>query len=171
MEKGQWQIYTGDGKGKTTAAVGLAARASGYGKRICMIQFLKRGDTGEYRSLERLGVAIDVGERIEAPPWDPKYQDEWRAHTRGQFEKAKQAVLKNYDLVILDELMTSVQKGFISEADVIALAVSRSDTTELLMTGRGATPLLIESADLVTEMRPIKHYADKGLAAREGIEY
>lgn len=171
MEQSQWQIYTGDGKGKTTAAIGLATRAVGSGKRVCMIQFLKRGDTGEYRSLQRLGVDIDAGDRVEAPPWEPEAQEQWREHTLKQFQKGKQALHEGYDVVILDELMTTVMKGFVDEADVIELARGRNEATELVTTGRGATPALIDAADLATEMRMLKHYCDRGVYAREGIEY
>lgn len=171
MEKSQWQIYTGDGKGKTTAATGLVTRALGCGKRVMMMQFFKNGESGEIRALKKLGLEVDFGEKIEAPPWDQAHQDEWREHAKTQFEKAKAASKADYDLLVLDEIMIAVNKGFIDEDEVIDLAKNRNPKTELLTTGRGAGDRLKNEADLVTEMRMIKHYADSGIEAREGIEF
>ena len=179
LEKGLVQVYTGDGKGKTTAAFGLALRAAGQGNKVLIYQFLKPPtvDTGE-RSALRLGAA---GIRIEALdlPWDmstswadKKAVAQMQAAIRQVLEKmAAQAEKRLYDVLILDEIVFCLSKGLARLEDVKNLIHRKDPAVEIVLTGRGATEELMELADLVTEMRNVKHPLDKGMPARRGIEY
>lgn len=171
MEQGYVQIYTGNGKGKTTAALGLVFRALGRGLHVRMIQFLKKDGCGEHEAARRMGLTICTGEDVGAPPWSKDAQEAWRTHTRGQWQAAKEALASGADLVVLDELLGAVGKGFITVDEVLELIDSKPAGTELVITGRNAPRELIERADLVTSMEPIKHYMDNGVCAREGIEF
>jgi cob(I)alamin adenosyltransferase len=167
------QIYTGDGKGKTTAAFGLAIRALGRGLKVCFIQFIKGNKTGE-GSASFLKGAYDfefasygTGKFILSKPTEEDFTEAKRA-----FSHAKESVSsKKYDLVILDELAQAIELGLLKLEDVIDLLKKKPRNVELVITGRDADPKLIELADLVTEMKKIKHPFDKGLKAREGIEF
>jgi len=179
LEKGLVQLYTGDGKGKTTAAFGLALRAAGQGNKVLIYQFLKPPtlETGE-RSVLRLGAA---GIRIEAfdLPWDmstswadKKAVVQVQAAIRQVLEKmAETAEKRLYDVLILDEIVFCLSKGLVRLEDVKSLIRRKDPAVEIVLTGRGATEELMELADLVTEMRNVKHPLDKGLPARRGIEY
>jgi len=179
LEKGLVQIYTGDGKGKTTAAFGLALRAAGQGNNVLIYQFLKPPslDIGERFALELGAVRI----RTEAldTPWDmfKSFEDE-KAVARMQaaiseaLERIAQMVEKRfYDVLILDEIVFCLSKGLAKLEDVKNIIDRRDPAVEIVMTGRGATKELIGLADLVTEMKNIKHPFDKGLSARRGIEF
>jgi len=179
LEKGIVQIYTGNGKGKTTAAFGLALRAAGQGNKVLIYQFLKptARKTGERIALQ----AHDLGIRIEAVdiPWnmskswdDEKAVARMRAAVSEVLERiAEMAQNRIYDVLILDEIVFCVSKGLADLEDVRKLIEQRYPTVEIVLTGRGATAELMELADLVTEMRSIKHPFDAGLPARCGIEY
>lgn len=170
--KGCVQVYTGNGKGKTTAAIGLAVRAIGQNLRVEMIQFLKVSKCGEHQALRKLGLIIDSGSYIEQPPWQANAKDVWEAHTKIQWEKAmKLASNEKVDVLILDEILGALNKGFISSSELLELLDVRQTGIELILTGRDAPPDLITRADLVTSMEPIKHYMDQGICARAGIEY
>ena len=173
MKIGQFQIYTGKGKGKTTAALGLALRASGAGMRVYFCQFIKDQEYSEIRALKWLpNVTVEqfgTGKGILT------YREKERADVecaRAGYEKAKAALTSGaYDVVICDEINCALMCGLLTEADLLALADLRPDGTELIYTGRGATEALLQRADLATEMRLIKHYyQDKKLPARVGIE-
>ncbi len=179
LEKGLVQIYTGDGKGKTTAAFGLALRAAGQGNKVLIYQFLKPPslNIGE-RSALQLG---DVRIRTEAldTPWDmsKSFEDE-KAVARMQaaiseaLERiAQTAETRFYDVLILDEIVFCLSKGLAKLEDVKSLIDRKDPAVEIVLTGRGATEELIELADLVTEMKNIKHPFDSGLPARQGIEF
>ena len=179
LEKGLVQIYTGDGKGKTTAAFGLALRAAGQGNKVLIYQFLKPSslDIGERFALQLGAVRI----RTEAldTPWDmsKSFEDE-KAVARMQaaiseaLERIAQTAEKRfYDVLILDEIVFCLSEGLAKFDDVKDLIDKRDSAVEIILTGRGATTELIELADLVTEMKNIKHPFDKGLPARRGIEY
>jgi cob(I)alamin adenosyltransferase len=161
------QLYTGDGKGKTTAAVGLAVRAVGAGKRVAFFQFLKGRPTGEVASLERLGVVVDRewdGAWVVGAPTKEQVRS-----TQLLYHRLIKAVGGLYDLVVADEIVVAAALGLLGEEQVLRLCdVARC---ELVLTGRGATQAMIERADLVSEMRKIKHYFDAGVKAREGIEF
>lgn len=173
MKIGQFQIYTGSGKGKTTAALGLALRASGAGLRVYFCQFIKDREYSEIRALRLLpGVTVEqfgtgrgilVGREREAAD---------TACARRGCERLEAALTSGeYDVVIADEINCALMCGLLTEADLLRLAGLRPGGVELVYTGRGATEALTARADLVTDMRAVKHYySEKGLAAREGIE-
>lgn len=171
MEKGRLQVYTGDGKGKTTAALGLCVRALGRDLRVCVIQFLKQGGCGEHAALQRLGLTVDWGDANPTPPWTKGAEPSWRGHTRKQLTTAQKAAKQGFDLLVMDELLGALSREFVSKDDVCQLIESRMPQTELVITGRNAPDWLIEKADLVTEMREIKHYMHQGHDARAGIEF
>ena len=179
LKKGFVQIYTGDGKGKTTAAFGLALRAAGQGNKVLIYQFLKPPslDIGERFALQLGAVRI----RVEAldVPWDmSKSLDDEKAVKQMQaainetLERiAQTAEKKFYDLLILDELVFCLSKGLAKLEDIKNIIDKRDPAVEIVLTGRGATKELMALADLVTEMKNIKHPFDKGLPARRGIEF
>ena len=179
LEKGLVQIYTGDGKGKTTAAFGLALRAAGQGNKVLIYQFLKPPslDIGERFALQLGAVRI----RIEAldVPWDmaKSLEDEQtvaevQAAIRDVLEKIVETAEKRfYDVLILDEIIYCLSKNLSNLEDVRRIIDKRAPGVEIVLTGRGASKELIEMADLVTEMKNIKHPFDKGITARRGIEY
>ncbi len=173
LDKGLVQVYTGNGKGKTTAALGLALRAVGRELMVCVIQFMKGGGPyGEQMAAEKLApylTIIQTGRKGWARKGHPTCEDIEMARKALSF--ADEALSGNvYDLVILDEINNAVHYGLISVDDVLALIRRRPDTVELVLTGRNAHEKVIEAADLVTEMREIKHYFKKGVPARTGIE-
>ncbi|HEX3025939.1 MAG TPA: cob(I)yrinic acid a,c-diamide adenosyltransferase [Clostridia bacterium] len=164
-------IYTGDGKGKTTAAVGLALRASGAGKSIVMVQFLKGRDTSELGPLRRLGVRIvrsDVKKFI--PDMTGRELDECKTQQNHCFDEAEREA-EGCDLLILDEIMGAMSVGMIAPERVENLVRSRQGKTELVLTGRDAPEWLIGLADYVSDIRSVKHPYDRGVPARKGIEY
>ncbi len=179
LEKGLIQIYTGDGKGKTTAAFGLALRAAGQGNKVLIYQFLKPPslDIGERFALQLGAVRI----RVEAldVPWDmAKSFDDKKQVTQAKaaiskaLDRIAQTAEKRfYDCVILDEIVFCLSKGLAKLEDIKKVIDKRDPTVEIVLTGRGATKELMAMADLVTEMKNIKHPFDKGLSARRGIEF
>ena len=172
MERGLVQVYTGNGKGKTTAALGLALRAVGNGLKVLMVQFMKGTSSGELEAAQRLSpflTIIKAGRegfifKGEIDPVDLKLAEEG-------FLLAKKAIEdREYDIVILDEINMAVDFGLIPLSDLLQLVDSKPVTVELVLTGRNAKPELLEKADLVTEMVERKHYYAKGVPARKGIE-
>ena len=167
------QIYTGDGKGKTTAALGLALRAAGHGFKIIMIQFMKgKINYGELKSAENLpNFKIEQYGRPEfVNPENPDKED-IRLAKRG-FERAEEVTKgREFDIVILDEINVAVSFGLISVADVIELIKDTPKETELVLTGRYMPEEFVEYADLISEIREVKHHFQKGKEARKGIEY
>jgi len=179
MEKGYVHIYTGDGKGKTTAAFGLALRAAGHGSRVLIFQFLKPSslDLGERGALKKGIEGITV--RAMDEPWDmfesmgnaPALERVKKAIARALREIETAAHEKYYDVIILDEIVFCFARGLVTIDDIKRIITNREKGVEIILTGRGATPELIELADLVTEMKPIKHPFEKGVSARKGIEF
>jgi cob(I)alamin adenosyltransferase len=167
--RGLVQVYTGEGKGKTTAAFGLAMRAVGRGLRVKVIQLLKGRESGEVEAARRLGIEV---ERFGSPSWvdlaHPTPIDAARA--QAALGAAKEA-LSRVDLLILDEANVALSAGLWRLEEVTALLESRPPGVEVVLTGRGAPVELVAGADLVTEMLAIKHPYNEGLAAREGIEF
>lgn len=164
------QIYTGDGKGKTTAALGLTLRASGAGFRIYFGQFIKTGNTNEERALKTAfpNVAFEAygGGFVRGEP-----TEEHRKAAAQGFSRALHAIHSGmYGLVVLDELNVAVDLGLVKESDALALMRACPKAVELVLTGRGATQAMIDAADLVTQMQCVKHYHAQGVAARAGIE-
>jgi len=179
LEKGLVQIYTGHGKGKTTAAFGLALRAAGRGNKVLIYQFLKPPalEIGERLALQRetLGIrveAVDVAWDMSASAADEKTVAEMRIAISEVLARiAEMAQNRLYDVLILDEIVFCLSRGLARLQDVENIINRRYPTVEIVLTGRGATPELIELADLVTEMMSIKHPFDAGEPARPGIEY
>ena len=171
-ERGCVQVYTGDGKGKTTAAFGLALRAAGAGLRVFIAQFMKGRDCGELHTFEKLSdqIAIKQYGREGFIHGEPDEED-IRAAREGLEEAILAIQSGDYDLVILDEANVAVDFELFSIDDLLAAIDERPEHVELVITGRKAHPRLIERADLVTEMREVKHYYQDGLGARRGIEY
>ena len=165
------QIYTGDGKGKTTAALGLALRAAGAGLRVYFGQFIKNGDYSELTGLARFADCITVAQfglgrfvgREPAP-------EDREAAGQGLQEIRRALVSGTFDLVIGDEANVAASRGLIEEVDLLALIELRPPQVELVLTGRGASAAVLARADLVTEMHCVRHYYDQGVAARIGIE-
>jgi cob(I)alamin adenosyltransferase len=171
MDKGYVHILTGNGKGKTTAALGLAIRAAGAGLRVYFAQFIKRGEYSEIKALRRFSDHITVRQFGLGRFTDRKPAPEDIEAARSGLEQVKQVIAgNNHDLVILDEANVTVKLGLLTVQDLINLIVNKPYEMELVMTGRYASPRVIDLADIVTEMRPIKHYYLKGVAARVGIE-
>ncbi len=165
-------VYTGDGKGKTTASLGLLVRAVGAGLRVRVFQFLKCGAYSEIDALAERFPEVEITQLGSGKFINPKSipEDELRRAADG-FAKAREAVLSGaYDLVILDEANGAMSMGLLPVDDVLRLIRERPERTELVLTGRGAPEAVIGAADLCTEMRMVKHYYQKGVPARKGIE-
>ena len=170
MKQGYIQVYTGNGKGKTTAAVGLAMRAAGAGFRVCFCQFLKGRASSEHSALARFPESITVyrsGKKTFVI--EPTGSD--RLAVRRCFNKAATAIASNdYSVVVLDEIIAVVRLGLIDIQELLEVLRTRPVGVEIVCTGRDAPQELLELADLVTEMKEIKHYFTKGVNARTGIE-
>ena len=174
MEKGYIQIYTGDGKGKSTAALGLALRAAGAGLRSLLIQFMKRGfpyselnvigRSSEWMKVEQYGSDAHVLEKRQPT------EAEKAAVQRGLARVVEEYERREFDIVILDEICVAVHFGLIGEMDVLPLLEQKPENIELVLTGRYCPESWLERADLVTEMKEIKHYYNKGVLSRKGID-
>ncbi len=172
MKQGLIQVYTGNGKGKTTAALGLALRACGHGYKVAMVQFMKKNESyGEVQASKYLsGFSLFQFGRNVFVKRDPDKID---------IELAKEGLLfakelmqkKEYDILILDEINVALDFGLLTEEEVLELLDEKPPNMELILTGRYAKDSIVERADLVTEMKQIKHPYEKGIMAREGIEF
>lgn len=167
-------IFTGNGKGKSTASFGMAVRAAGHGQRILILQFMKAdASTGELVGLrDKLGIDIrQMGLGFVPKPDLPKYPAHKEAAQQG-FAVAVQAMQSgDYDLLILDEICGTVTAGLVSEQQLLEAVAASRDDLNIVLTGRNATVKMIEMADTVTEMVPLKHALEAGIPAREGIEF
>jgi len=167
-------IFTGNGKGKSTASFGMAVRAAGHGQRILILQFMKSdASTGELIGLRnKLGIDIrQMGLGFVPKPDHPKYPAHREAAQKA-FAVAVQAMQSgDYDLLILDEICGAVTAGLVSEQQVLEAVAVFCDDLNIVLTGRNATMKMIEMADTVTEMVPLKHALETGIPAREGIEF
>lgn len=177
---GQIHVYTGGGKGKSTAALGLAVRAAGSGKRVAIVYFDKGGSFyGERRVLKQLlrgKVDYHVTGKVRFNRTTRKFrfgvdEADKKEGARGLALAQKLARSGKYHLLILDEVNTSAALGIVSAQDVLAFMQAKPQPLELVMTGRNCPKELIKAADLVTEMKLVKHYFYKGVPARRGIEY
>jgi len=173
LEKGLVQVYTGNGKGKTSAAFGLALRAAGRELKVYIVQFIKGGfDYGELYVVDKIPnvtlKAFGRGKFVMAKPpeqADIKLAEEALRHANEIVRSGK------YDVVILDEINVALDLKLIDSKNVLELIKSKPEHVELVLTGRNAQPEIVELADLVTEMKEVKHPFAKGLPARKGIEH
>ncbi len=173
MNKGLLIVFTGDGKGKTTAALGMALRAFGHNLRVCIIQFVK-GDwqAGEKKALARFENLADVYTLGKGFIFSNNDLSAHREAAVQAWGLAREKIdSQNYSIVILDEITYALQFNFIDEKDVLSHLSHRSDGLHVVVTGRNASPALIEAADLVTEMAAVKHPLKKGVKAQAGIEF
>jgi cob(I)alamin adenosyltransferase len=169
--QGYVQVYTGNGKGKTTASLGLALRAAGAGMKVYIAQFLKKGDYSEIKALERFSDLITIeqfgrGKFIKGKP----SPEDMAAGLRGLEKIDAMLTAGRFQVIIMEEANVAVMCGLFPASRLLDLIDKKPDDMELVLTGRGATPEIIERADLVTEMREVKHYYHKGVQARVGIE-
>ncbi|HHT47483.1 MAG TPA: cob(I)yrinic acid a,c-diamide adenosyltransferase [Firmicutes bacterium] len=175
MNKGFVQVYTGDGKGKTTAALGLGLRAVGRGYNVIMFQFLKGFESGELKSVLCLKGKFKIIRLAETKKFffnlDQKEKEALKKKVGAELRQVYE-VMENHacDVLILDEIMAALHGGLLTVEEVCKLIESRPPGMELILTGRSAPDEILERADLVTEMRCVKHYIDQGVMARVGIE-
>jgi cob(I)alamin adenosyltransferase len=169
---GMTHVYTGNGKGKTTAALGLALRSAGQGRKVFIVQFMKgKTNYGELRSARKLGIVIkqfgrpDFVDKKNPDPLDFRGAQQALAFA-SQVMKAKRC-----DLLVLDELNVALDFKLVGLKQAMALIAEKPAAMELVITGRYAPPQIIRRADLVTEMKEVKHYFAQGVVARKGIEY
>jgi cob(I)alamin adenosyltransferase len=173
-EKGRILIFTGDGKGKTTAALGMALRAYGHDIPVAIIQFVKSDvKTGEFAAINRLsGVDLFVTGRGFVPPkTDPGFKEHRRAAEEGLRIATEAACSGRYGLVILDEVCFAVARKLIAEEFVLRLLKEAAPGVSIVLTGRGATEGLIAAADTVSDIRCVKHAFDAGWKATKGVEF
>lgn len=177
MEKGLIHVYTGDGKGKTTAAMGLALRAYGTGRKVCILQFLKTAPSGEVELIKRLDSGRIAVHRFETPHgffYDPDAPETkaLRGDTLAALDFVKTAFLQDdCRFYVLDEVICAYNLKLITREELCTVLECKPADCELVLTGRGAPDWLIARADYVTNMTLIKHPFDQGVGAREGIEF
>ncbi len=166
-------LYTGDGKGKTTAALGQALRAAGHGLRVCIIQFIKGPwETGESKALRAFAELIELHATGSGFTWQAKDMEEVRQTAMAGWRLARDKIMSDgFDLVVLEELTYLVAYGILAEKEIIDLLAARPPRLHVLITGRDASSGLIAAADLVTEMREIKHHYQSGIQASKGMEW
>ena len=172
MQRGLIQIYTGNGKGKTTAALGLAMRAFGAGLKVYLGQFIKKGSFSEIKALRLFHPAITArqygrGCFIRNKP----VSADILSAQNGLNALGRAMICGKYDLVIADEIFCALNAGLIKAEEILRLIDEKPLSVELVLTGRNAPQKIIKKADLVTEMRKIKHPFDKGISGRKGIEF
>ncbi|MBN9390290.1 MAG: cob(I)yrinic acid a,c-diamide adenosyltransferase [Chloroflexi bacterium] len=172
QQKGLVVVNTGNGKGKTTAALGVLFRAWGRGMRVCMLQFIKAttSNYGENKAAKRLGIEIiPMGDGFT---WLSENIEKDKATARACWELCKQKIMSgDYDIVILDEMTYTLSYGWLDVNEVISVLKERPEGMHVIITGRNALPELVEYADLVTEMTEIKHPYSKGIKAQKGLEF
>lgn len=165
-------LYCGDGKGKTTAAVGLAVRASGAGKRVIFTQFFKDGSSSEVEALKTLpGIRTIHAQTVKGfyRSMTPEQREQAREDYTALFRQV--AAGKDADLLVLDEIVSACNRGVVPETLVTDFLRSKPSGLEVVLTGRNPSPALMELADYITEMRKLRHPYDRGVAARRGIEF
>ena len=173
--KGRLIVFTGLGKGKTTAGLGLAVRAVGRGMKVLVIQFMKaRTDIGEYKAAERLAPELEWRVRGSGfiYPNDPPSLERAKVKARAALKEAAAELRGAWDLVVLDEALYAIQFGLFSAAELVAALRARKESVHVVVTGGSEAPAeILELADTATEMRKIKHAFDQGVQAQEGIEF
>lgn len=173
VEKGLLIVNSGPGKGKSTAAFGLALRALGHGWRIGVVQFIKGAwETGERKALEAFGDQVSWHTMGEGFTWETQDKARDIAAATRAFDKAKELMAdETIRLIVLDELNIALRYDYLPLAEVVATLTARRSDLHIIVTGRNAKPELIEAADLVTEMTLVKHHFAAGVKAQEGIEF
>jgi cob(I)alamin adenosyltransferase len=173
LEKGYIQIYTGKGKGKSTAAIGQAVRAAGFGLKTYIVQFMKEFSYSELNSLKHLSEWITI-EQFGGDEFvykkEPPDKNEIDKARRGLATAKSRMLSKKYDLIILDEVCVSIYFGLFSDEEILTFIKQKPENVELILTGRYCPEKLLEKADLVTEMNELKHYYQDGVTSRKGIE-
>jgi cob(I)alamin adenosyltransferase len=172
-EKGLLIVYTGAGKGKTTAALGMALRCLGHGMKVAVVQFIKGAiDTAEERSLKSFGEQVAFLRMGEGYTWETQDRERDTSRARRAWTTACDFLTDPaYAMVILDELSIAVHHEYLSSEEILDVIAKRPLMQHVVITGRGAKPLLIERADLVSEMKMIKHPFRKGIKAQKGVEF
>lgn len=171
MRRGYVQVYTGNGKGKTTAALGLTVRAAGAGLKVFFAQFIKKQRCSEHVLLDELQDRVTVKQFGNGFLLGKKPSPAHIKAAEAGYAAVKEALLsKHYDVVILDEANVAVHYGLITVEELLELIETKPKSVELVITGRYAHEKIMEAADLVTEMREVKHYREQGVHARRGIE-
>lgn len=173
--RGLMIVYTGNGKGKTTAALGMAVRATGYNWKILMVQFIKGdwvyGELEGYKKLEPNLELIRMGKGFVGIMGDKKPRKEHEEAARKTLEYIREQLDKDYDLIIMDEVNVAIKEKLITAEAVLEVVRSRPSYLHVVLTGRSAAPEIIEAADLVTEMTEIKHPFQQGILAQPGVDY
>jgi len=175
VANGLVHVYTGDGKGKTTSAVGLGVRALGSGLKVCYASFHKRPEVygySEIKNLEILGATVKIFAKGH-PHLDKSLDPEViRAEANEGIQTLSQLIEnEDFDMLILDEILISVRDGYLKEEDLVNFIKNKPAKLELVLTGRGATSAIIALSDYVCEIRKVKHPFDKGITSRKGIEF
>ncbi len=172
---GMIHIYHGDGKGKTTAAIGLLVRAAGHGYRVMLVQFLKNGRSGEIEALKHLPqVSVVVAPQIDKFTCNMSLQEkeETRGYHQALFNACKAAAFKGeLDLLVLDEVLDAINTKLLDEEELLSFLRAKPRTLEVVLTGRQPSAEMLELADYISEIRCCRHPYQKGIAARKGIEY
>ncbi len=175
MRKGMVHIYYGSGKGKTTAALGIILRALNYNHKICIIKFFKpQNISGEDKALKKYKNIKLIFSKYPHPQFiknNDQNKREAEAYQHSLFKEAEKIIQQNYNIVVLDEILDLVKAGIIKTEDITGLIKSKNKNIELILTGHYINKTLIKDADLVTEMKKVKHYYDKGHPAKKGVEY
>lgn len=170
MDKGLVHLYCGDGKGKTTAAMGLALRALGQGMRVVVVQFLKNGTSGELEPLKELGAAVYSGQPGAKFTFQMNAEEKAQA-TKENNARLAEALQQPCDLLILDEICAARNSGMVDEALAKQAVLERPQHREVVLTGRNPEAWMMEAADYITEMQPRRHPYEQGIPARKGIEF
>lgn len=174
-DRGLIIVYTGDGKGKTTAALGMALRTIGWGGKVLVYQFVKAWKTGEHKTIERYLPDITIipaGEGFVGIMGDRKPKSQHKASAKRALEQVtKEIMSKKWTTVVLDEINGAIEGGLLSLKDVLSLLATKPEEVNLVLTGREAKPEIIEKADLVTEMKKVKHPYDAGILAKKGVDF
>jgi cob(I)alamin adenosyltransferase len=166
-------LHTGNGKGKSTAAFGQALRAAGHGLQVCIVQFIKgQSQTGEAKAFQSLADNVEFHVKGSGFTWQQKDKEEVTRVARQAFDFAREKIMSGrYDMVVLDELTYLVTYGMVDEAEVLDMIRHRPAGLHLVITGRDASEKLVDAADLVSEVRMIKHPYAAGVKAQKGIEF
>ena len=170
MDKGLVHLYCGNGKGKTTAAMGLALRALGQGMQVVVVQFLKNGTSGELEPLKKLGATVYSGKPGAKFTFQMNAEEKAQA-TKENNARLAEALQQPCDLLILDEICAARNSGMVDEALAKQAVLERPQHREVVLTGRNPEAWMVEAADYITEMQPRRHPYEQGIPARKGIEF